>query len=69
MGAYENPRGSYITKYGVEDRPVSPALNGVNPYQSTVYLHELVADFLEEVIVIDRRLNQYTVCGKGPKQS
>src|SRR5215468_2132868 len=68
MCADKNPCGCNLTKHGIENRPIASVLNGINPYEDTVKLHELFTYFLTKIVVINRRLGVYPFGGKGFEQ-
>src|SRR5215471_5206121 len=68
MCADKNPCGCHLTKHGIENRSIASALNGINPYEDTVYLYELFANFFAKIIVINRRLGMNPFGGKGSEQ-
>ena len=68
MCADKNSCGCHLTEHGIENRPVTSVLNGINPYENTVELHELLTNFRTKIIVINRRLGVYPFDGKGSEQ-
>src|SRR5215470_19553261 len=68
MCADKNPCGCHLTKHGIENRSIASVLNGINPYEDTVYLYELFANFFAKIIVINRRLGMNPFGGKGSEQ-
>src|SRR5688500_10995670 len=49
MCADKNPGVRHRTKHGIENRPVAPVLNRIDPYQDSVNLHQLIVNFLAKM--------------------
>lgn len=68
MCADKNTGGGHLTKHGVENRPVVPALNRIDPYEDAVDLQQLVANFRAKIITVNRRFRVYPFGGKCAEQ-
>jgi hypothetical protein len=42
-----------FAQHGVQHRAVASALNGIYPHQHTIELHELPANFVTKIVVIN----------------
>src|ERR1044071_9049918 len=68
MSADKNPGGCQFTKHGIEDRPVPPVLDWIEPYEDPVNVHKLFTNVSAKIIVINRGLSIDPVSRKSSEQ-
>jgi len=64
MSTDKHARCGNIAKHSVEHRPISVTLDGIHPYQYTVNPHELPANLITDIVVVEGRLRTHTQLGQ-----
>ena len=68
MCADKNTCGRQLAKHGIENRPVLPVLNRIDPYEDAVDLQQLIANFRAKIVTVNRGLRMYPLDGKCLEQ-